>query len=90
MEINGKTITIAPYTRGIDRKVNERMLEGVEMRASGEEQSMNVPAVNASKAQDYMIELMTGLSQEDLDALSLDDYNKIASECLKVKEGKKK
>lgn len=90
MEINGKVITIAPYTRGIDRKVNEKMLEGVEMNASGAEQTMNVPAVNASKAQDLMIELLTGLSQDELDALTLEDYNKVAKECQNAKEGKKK
>lgn len=90
MEINGKTIEIKPYTRGIDRRVNEKMLEGVEMNASGDNQTMNVPAVNASKAQDLMIELLTGLSQDDLDNLSLDDYNKLAKECQNSKEGKKK
>lgn len=90
MEINGKTIEIKLYTRGIDRKVNEKMLEGVEMNANSIEQTMNVPAVNASKAQDLMIELMTGLSQDELDALSLEDYNKLAKECQNAKEGKKK
>lgn len=90
MEINGKTIELKPYTRGIERKVNEKMLEGVEMSSSGETQSMNVPAINASKAQDYMIELMTWLWQEELDALTIEDYNKLAKECQNAKEGKKK
>jgi len=90
MEINGKEIVFKPYTRGIDKQVSEKMLEGVDLTVSWGEEEMKVPATNAGKAEELMVCLMTGITREELDELPVAEYQKIVEECNKVKEGKKK
>jgi len=59
MIIAGKEITLSPYTRSIARQVNEKLLEGVIVSGAGGEQSMAVPAVNADKSEQLLVQLMS-------------------------------
>jgi hypothetical protein len=45
---------------------------------------------NFQLANDYAIEQMTNLSKEQIDELSVEDYNKILEEIVKIKTPSKK
>lgn len=72
-----KEITLLPYTRRIARAVNEKLLEGVIVKSGELGNETEVPAINADRAEELGIKLISGLSQPEMDELSIDDYNAI-------------
>lgn len=89
MLINWKEIVLKPYTRGIARQVNEKMLEGVIVK-QGAEAQMEVPAINWEKSEALLVSLMSWLSPQELDDLSVSDYEELKKEINKEIQGKKK
>ena len=65
------------YTRKIDKMYLEKMLENsVDWKTNYK---------GAEEAIDYLITLMTDLSQEDIDQLSVTDFNKIVEIIKEIK-----
>lgn len=65
------------YTRKIDKMYLEKMLENsVDWKTNYK---------GAEEAIDYLITLMTDLSQEDIDQLSVADFNKIVEIIKEIK-----
>lgn len=88
IKIGEREIEIKRYTRGIQKRVSDKMLEGVTMSASGE--MSPVPAINGDKSEQYLVELMSGLSMEELDDLDTADYDRLKDAVNKVVQGEKK
>lgn len=90
MIISGKKIVLNPYTRAISKAVNEKLLDGVIVGTSGREQTMNVPAVNADRSEQLLIKLITGLSDEEIDAMLHEEYINLKKEIQDRISGEKK
>mgnify|MGYP006373271921 CR=1 FL=1 len=89
MIINWKDIILKPYTRGIVRQVNEKMLEGVIVK-QGAEAQMEVPAINWERSEALLVSLMSGLSMSELDDIAVTEYEALKNEINKEVQGKKK
>ena len=70
------------------------MTDGVQLVPDPETGLMNqspIPVLNASRATEYLVSAMSGLSVDELDKLSPKDYAKISEAVNDAKdEGKKK
>lgn len=66
-----KDVEIATATRKIQREIQEELLRGVEIGSDG---SGSMPALNMEKANEKAVMLLTGLTQSEVDSLSVDDY----------------
>lgn len=79
------------YTRKIDREFNDILFEWTEVSPqqlqSGE---FKIAIDKFQKANDFVIVNMTNLSQDELDGMSNDDYNKVLAEVEKAKIPSKK
>ena len=85
VKINWKEFTVefkGVYTHKVDRWFNEILYK------NSEDWKMNYN--NFQLANDYAIEQMTNLSKEQIDELSVEDYNKILEEIVKIKTPSKK
>jgi hypothetical protein len=74
----------------VARQVQEKLLEGVVLEGSGTDQKMSVPAINADKSEQLLIELMTGLSSAEIDEIPFDEYNNLKIQIEKITKGEKK
>jgi len=79
------------YTRKIDREFNDIMFQWMQVTPqqlqSGE---FKIEVERFQKANDFVIVNMTNLSQDELDEMSNDDYNKVLAEVEKAKIPSKK
>ena len=75
------------YTRKIDREFNAVLFEWTDLWVDWK---MTLNPMNMQNANDYLIKAMTNLTQEEIDELSISDYNEILDKVGKIKEGSKK
>lgn len=92
--INGaeKEITISNvYTRKIDRECNDILLDWLkatpQQLQAGE---IEIAISNGQKANDYLIVAMTNLTAEEVDWLTVEDYEKVLEAVEKAKIPSKK
>jgi hypothetical protein len=85
-----KDVTLNPYTRKISRAVQEKLLEGVVVEAGGETQKTTIPAINADRSEELAVKLVSGLSDEEMDNLSVEDYQTLKTAVQDTTAGKKK
>jgi hypothetical protein len=78
----GKDVEILEKTRKMTRLVNETMLAGVTVTDG---QPTSIPAINADKSEELLIRLMTNLTQEEIDKLSMAEYDNLKEEIAKKK-----
>ena len=92
--INGaeKEITISNvYTRKIDREYNDILLDwlkGTPQQLQAWE--IEITIANWQKANDFLITSMTNLTAEEVDWLTVEDYEKVLEEVEKMKIPSKK
>lgn len=85
MEINGKKIEFKnSYTRAIDRWFNDCLFEWVKANTQNTN-SIDIPLSNIQKANDYLVKNMTNLTDEEIDNLTSEDYNKILEKVQEIK-----
>lgn len=77
-----RDIELQPYTRGMDKKVKEKMMEWVVFSEDGKG---NFPAVNVDKSEELAVSLVSGLSLEEIDSLSIEEYDTL-KEAVNVKK----
>lgn len=72
-----REVEIKPYTRGIARQVNEKLMEGVVVSNTERGQETNIVAVNGPRSEELLVRLMTGLSQTEIDGLLNEEYESL-------------
>lgn len=77
-----RDVEVLEKTRKISRLVQEEMLRDVIVR-DGEPAS--IPAINADRAEETLVRLMCNLSQEEVDKLTVDEYELLKKEINKKK-----
>lgn len=85
-----KDVTLNPYTRKISRAVQEKLLEGVVVEAGLEMQKTTIPAINADRSEELAVKLISGLSDEEMDMISDEDYKTLKAAVQNATLGKKK
>jgi len=66
------------YTRKIDREFNKILFTGVETKTNAQwEANFNIDPSNIQLANDYLVVELTNLTNDELDNLSVSDYEKI-------------
>lgn len=92
--INGaeKEITISNvYTRKIDREYNDILLDWLKATPQQlQAWEIEITIANWQKANDFLIVSMTNLTAEEVDWLTVEDYEKILEEVEKMKIPSKK
>ena len=79
-------ITFAPtYTRWIDKEFNKILFKDVKANTNTATQWIELNLENVQDANDYLVKAMTNLTDEQIEQLSIDDYNKIIAEIEKIK-----
>ena len=74
------------YTRKMDREFNEMCFQWMKVTpAQLTSGNFEVDIANLQKANDYLIMQMTWLTQDELDGMSSEDYNKVLQEVEKMK-----
>lgn len=72
-----KTITLLPYTRKMERLINEEMMKWVTVKSNGYTNDTEVPALNTSRAEQLAVVLVSGLTNDEVDDLIAEDYAKL-------------
>lgn len=89
IKINGteKEVEVSKiYTRKMDREFNEMCFQWMKVTPSQlTSGTFEVDISNLQKANDYLIMQMTWLTQDELDGMSSEDYNKVLQEVEKMK-----
>jgi len=92
--INGaeKEITISNvYTRKIDREYNDILLDWLKATPQQlQAWEIEITIANWQKANDFLITSMTNLTAEEVDWLTVEDYEKVLEEVEKMKIPSKK
>lgn len=76
------------YTRWIDKEFQKILFNWVKANTSfvmNANQWVDMNLENIQDANDYLVKAMTNLSNEQIEQLSIDDYNKILAEIEKIK-----
>lgn len=73
------------YTREIDRWYNNILMEWVIARANSKD--IDIPLCNIQKANDYIVLWMTNLTEDEINAMSSEDFNKVLWEINTIKNG---
>lgn len=95
MKIWDKEIELKKYTRKIDREYNKLLMDWINIKVP--ELDINWDAIpekeydsklisNMQTANDYLVVNMTWLSQDEVDDLSIEDYNNIFNEVSKLQK----
>ena len=78
-----REITILEFSRKVSRQMQEELMKGVIMKG---DQAIwttpDIPAVNALRAEELAVSLLTGITQEELDTLQDDEYDKLRDAVL--------
>lgn len=90
VKIGERDITLKPYTRSVARQVQEKLLEGVVVGGDTVNQKMEMPAINNEKSEQLLVVLMSGLTNEEVDALLDEDYATLKLAINEEIKGKKK
>jgi hypothetical protein len=80
--LNKEIVISKNITRRISREYNELLLWNVEIDKSWE---FKMNPNNMQKANDYLVKEMTWLSQEEVDSLYENEFDKIVTEINKTK-----
>lgn len=78
---SGKTFEIKARTRRVDREFQEAISDGIMVSPTGE--ISNISAKNVQKANDILVAGLTGLSQDEIDNLTAEEFNEILAEINK-------
>jgi len=72
-----KEITFNPYTHRIAREYKQALLEGVTVgtNQSGETPNIDLPIVNQIRAEELQLKAVSGLTQNEIDSITEDEYN---------------
>lgn len=76
------------YTRWIDKEFQKILFNWVKANTSlvmNANQWVDMNLENIQDANDYLVKAMTNLNEEQIEQLSIDDYNKILAEIEKIK-----
>jgi len=88
-----REVGILTETRKMAREVQEMLMEWI-MVDPGDTTNMQFPAINSTRAEEKRVQLLFGLSQDELDNLSPDDYEALKQAIFdnekKSKSNKKK
>jgi len=69
-------------TRKINREYNAILLDGAEVWTDGQ---FKIAANNAEKGNDYLVMEMTWKSQDEIDDMKQEDFEKLLNEINKIK-----
>lgn len=73
------------YTRWIDKEFQKILFRDVKANTNTATQGIDLSLENIQDANDYLVKAMTNLTDEQIQQLSIDDYNKILAEIEKIK-----
>lgn len=83
-----KTITFKSiYTRWIDKEFNSIIFKWVKANSSNNWVDLEVN--NIQEANDFLVKAMTNLTDEEIQSLSISDYNKILEKIWEIKSPSK-
>lgn len=74
------------YTREIDRWRNNCLMDWVIANTNNPEW-VNIPLNNIQKANDYLVQAMTNLTEDEINWLSSKEFNEILKKITQLKEG---
>ena len=90
MKIGEKEIIInEAYTRWIDKKFNEVLFKDVKSSLVDWKQNLEIPPMNIQNANDYLVQAMTNLTEEEVINLPIDLYDELLDKITELKNGKK-
>ena len=75
------------YTRGIDKEFNAILFKWI--KANSATQAIDLDLMNIQEGNDYLVKAMTNLTDEEISALSISDYNKILDKITEIKSPSK-
>ena len=81
-------VVFSPYTRKIQKAVQNALMEGVEFSPGNA--TPTFPAKNADKSEETLISLISGLSVDQLDSLLDDEYQELKKAVNEKIGGEKK
>lgn len=73
------------YTRWVDKEFQKILFKNVKANTNAIAEWVEMNLENIQDANDYLVKAMTNLSDEQIEQLSIDDYNKILAEIEKIK-----
>lgn len=73
------------YTRWIDKEFQKILFKDVKANTNTAMQGIDMNLENIQDANDYLVKAMTNLNEQQIEQLSIDDYNKILAEIEKIK-----
>jgi predicted TIM-barrel enzyme len=85
-----REITLLPFTRAMSRAINEKLLEGVIVKGTDSGQQTDIPAINADRAEELAVKLVSGLTSQEMDSITDEDYKTLKAAVNDVTSGKKK
>lgn len=88
VKINWADVEVAftsTYTRWIDKEFNKILFKDVKANTNTASQWIDMSLENFQDANDYLVKAMTNLTEEQIEQLSISDYNKILEEIEKIK-----
>lgn len=75
------------YTRKIDREHNDILLTNTDFWQNADgTMNTKIDAKQIGKANDYLVMAMTGMTQEALDQLEINEYNRILAEINAIRK----
>jgi len=71
-----RDIELKPFTRAISRAINEKLLEGVNVESDdrGGVGKTSIPTINADRSEELGVRLVSGLTEEEMDNITVDEY----------------
>jgi len=87
-KVGEKVWTFVPYTRGMARQVQDKLMEGVKISTSEGKNVTDIPPTNGDRADELKVRLVTNMTQEEIDGLDNKDYEKCLAEVEKYIEKK--
>lgn len=71
-----REITLLPRTRKISREINTFLFHGVAVEGQ-DVSSVKIPFLNMQNAEEHMVKCIAGLSQEQIDRLTDEEYENL-------------
>lgn len=90
MKIGEKEIVINEvYTRWIDKEFNKILFKWVWAVSVDWKATLDISPDNIQEANDFLVKVMTNLTEEEVMQLPIDDYNNILEKINEIKNGGK-
>lgn len=77
------------YTHKLDREYNKILFEWTKLNSMTATNGVDINMDNVTKANEYLIVSLTNLTYEELDELTLEEYEAIFKECERIKNPSK-